>query len=97
MHVNGVDSLILEIILGVPQGSILGPLLFLIYINDLPDCITIKSLLFADDLTLLDAHTDIKILFANLNAEFKKVTDYFKRNHLSIHPLKTKYIVFTTN
>ena len=70
MHVNGVDSLILEIILGVRKGSTLGPLLFLIYINDLPDCTTIKSLLFADDLTLLDAHTDIKILFANLNEEF---------------------------
>ena len=53
VYLNGVLSSMLEIILGVPQGSILGPLLFLLYINDLPLCTKLFVLMFADDTTLL--------------------------------------------
>ena len=53
VRVNGVESYSCEVKSGVPQGSVLGPLLFVIYINDLPECITSTSYLFADDTKIL--------------------------------------------
>jgi hypothetical protein len=53
VYISGVESTMLDIKKGVPQGSILGPLLFLLYINDLPECSALLTFLFADDTTLL--------------------------------------------
>jgi len=97
VQVGDYSGPLLEILLGVPQGSVLGPILFLIYINDLPGSSSLKSFLFADDATLMAAHADPSELFRMVNYELKKVTDYFRKNLLSLNTKKTKYMLFTTN
>ena len=95
--INGSNSLLLSILIGVPQGSILGPLLFLIYINDLPLCSELFALLFADDTTLLLSGPNLDELLNKVNIEFKKVVDFFRSHKLALHPAKTKYILFTNS
>jgi hypothetical protein len=82
VHLNGKSSNLLDILLGVPQGSILGPILFLIYINDLPLSSLLKSLLFADDTALLASGSNIENLTEFVNTEFQKVVYYFRKNRL---------------
>ena len=80
---------------GVPQGSILGPLLFLLYINDLHSTSTLLNfILFADDSNLFYSHKDIKTLFKIVNEELIKVDEWFKSNKLSLNIKKTKYTLF---
>ena len=97
VSINGECSGLLEILIGVPQGSVLGPLLFLLYINDLPEHTTLLPFLFADDTTLLDADVCLDTLFTRVNQQFKNVTDYFRKNKLALHPSKTRFVFFSTN
>ena len=71
VHLNGANSYLKRIIFGVPQGSILGPLLFIIYINDLPKCSSLYSSLFADDTKLVATGPDLEPLYEFVNREFQ--------------------------
>jgi hypothetical protein len=92
---NNVVSEPTNVACGVPQGSILGPLLFLLYINDLPLC-TQKPhfVLFADDTNILFSHEDPKTLEDTINTELMHITNWFKLNKLSLNIKKTNYIIF---
>ena len=73
---NGQNSLWTNVHAGVPQGSILGPLLFLININDLLDNLTSNAKLFADDTSLFSVVHDVSTSAKNLNDDLKKVNDW---------------------
>ena len=83
---------------GVPQGSLLGPLLFLVYINDFHRSSDVLSfILFADDSNLFYSHPDPYILANTLNIELNKVTQWIKANKLSLNMQKTKYMLFSNS
>ena len=79
----------------VPQGSILGPLLFLIYVNDLPSASNLlNTIMFADDTNLFFEHKDISFLFSTVNRELQNINEWFISNKLSLNVKKTKFSIF---
>ena len=93
---NGVQSNTKSIKCGVPQGSILGPLLFLLYINDLQNvCQYSLPILFADDTNLFFNSKDITKLNFMLSEELSNISKWLKVNRLSLNINKTKYMLFT--
>ena len=86
----------MKIMCGVPQGSILGPLLFILYRNDIVKVSTVLNpVLFADDTSLFHAHTDFDTLIEEINEELqKKITTLFHTNKLSLNKKKSNFIIF---
>ena len=95
VKLDGKKSSYLNISCGVPQGSILGPLLFLIYINDMKNSVK-NSILhhFADDTNLLCSDTNEKLLERKMNEDLKLIYLWLCANRLSLNVDKTEFIVF---
>ena len=94
--VNGTLSSFFETLTrSVPQGSILGPLLFLVFVNDMPLSNALDNFLFADDTTALAAGRDIQEIGTFVNTELQKLGLWLRSNELCINTTKTKIMVFS--
>ena len=92
---NGVTSEIKNITCGVPQGSVLGPLLFLIYINDLPNISEkLTFFLFADDTNIYYESKNLKEIEKTVNEELKKLSLWLNINRLALNVSKTNFVIF---
>jgi retron-type reverse transcriptase len=95
VNLGGINSNNLPITCGVPQGSILGPLLFIIYINDMHSAIKFSKVHhFADDTNLLFSHKNPKILRKRVNADLELLFDWLCANRLSLNVGKTEFVIF---
>ncbi len=80
-----------SITVGVPQGSILGPLLFTLYVNDFPEYVDNDVDMYADDSTLQALAKDIKTVENELTEMLAKVAEWMKKNKLTLHLCKTRH------
>ena len=82
--------------IGIPQGSVIGPILFIIYINDLPKTSDyLRATLFADDTTLSFSHADFNTIKTTLNTELSNVEKWTTANRLTINVNKTEMLLFS--
>jgi len=97
VYANGVQSDKMQITCGVPQGSTLGPLLFLLYINDLHQSSNFFCNIFADDTALLISDNDLTNLEKKTNIELNRVFSLLQKNKLTLNLSKTKFISFNNH
>ena len=92
--IGGFKSTEKIIDISILQGSILGPILFLCFINDLHLSTNLLTLLFADDTVGLDSDHDLATLIDRVNIEIQKLANWFRANKMAVNVSKTKYIIF---
>ena len=96
VDINGHISSPEFINISVLQGSILGPILFLCYINDLPNATELLTFLFADDTSGLISGDNLNDLVTKMNIEINKLSNWFRANKMALNVSKTKFIIFHT-
>ena len=95
VSVEGCESTKRYVSHGVPQGSVLGPLLFLLYINDLPNALkNCIANLFADDTCLLSNDSDLKLFETKVNTDLSNLSSWLKANKISLNEDKTEILLF---
>ena len=82
--------------ISVLQGTTLGPILFLCYINDIYNASSLATFLFADDTSCLAEHNNLNDLIVFVNCELQKLANWFRSNKMAVNISKTKYIIFRT-
>jgi hypothetical protein len=97
VDINGHLSSEQELDISVIQGSTLGPILFLCYINDFYCATTLFSVLFADDTTCLSKGKKLNDLLSYVKDELQKIAVWFRSNKMAVNASKTKFIVFRTH
>ena len=93
--VSNIDSQLKDISYGVPQGSVLGPLLFLIYINDLNRAITYSYIRhFADDTNILYRDKSLRKINQRINFDLKNIVKWLRANRIALNTNKTEIVLF---
>ena len=96
VSINGYNSGKYLSTLGVPQGSVLGPLLFLLYINDIGRLnLHGRTMLFADDTGLFYTGTDPHAILQDMQSDINLISEWFVANRLTVNPSKSHYLFFT--
>ena len=94
----GVTSTLKAVKIGVPQGSTIGPIMFIVFINDLPNVLQHSSaLMYADDTVLYSSHLASKTVRKNIQCDLDKVQNWCKENRLTVNVSKTKIMTFMSD
>ena len=97
-NVNGLGSIERSLLCGVPQGSILGPLLFLVYINDHPSCLQHSTArMYADDTNIATTGKSTKEIASGANADLENIHIWLKANKLTLNVTKTEYMFIASD
>ena len=97
VKLNNVLSDNFPVSFGTPQGSVLGPLLYILFANDLPKYLKFaSSIMFADDTTIYISGKNLKFLYRKMNDDLKRISQWFTKNSLTLNVDKSFYVLFKT-